>query len=122
MNDRQSLLDEIDEQREVIRQLREQLAYLTMPTDHGFFEVLRLSKRERQMMGLLIAREFTTLEAMRLAFQDASGKEDFDPKNVDVIKCRLNKKLLPHGIAVRTQWGEGTYFTEDDKARLALLR
>lgn len=107
---------------ETIRQLREELARERKAVPpFAFYGPLRLSRRERLMVSLLVDRDFMTREALWDAFREVADDRDILLKNVEVIKCRLNKKLAPLGARVRTLWGVGSYFTAADKAALALI-
>lgn len=40
-----------------------------------------------------------------------NSQESTDPKMVDVVICKLRKKVLPYGITIQTLWGHG-YFID----------
>ena len=41
--------------------------------------------------------------------------ETTDPKMVDVVICKLRKKLRPLGINIQTLWGHGYYIDSDGR-------
>jgi DNA-binding winged helix-turn-helix (wHTH) protein len=44
-----------------------------------------------------------------------NNSETTDPKMVDVVICKLRKKLKPLGINIKTLWGRGYYLNEESR-------
>lgn len=82
--------------------------------------VLKLTRLEAGFMLVLLRRAeadketlhyvIETQRALRRTRPDSS--ETTDPKMVDVIICKLRKKLKPFGIIIQTLWGHGYYIDE----------
>ncbi len=71
-----------------------------------------LTNLEDKILGQLILHTVAT----RRMFYEAIYGMDSDPpyeKIVDVFVCKLRKKLKPHGVEIKTMWGQG-YFLEPD--------
>jgi DNA-binding response OmpR family regulator len=87
---------------------------------------LHLTKDQRQMFGMLLAREAVTRDALYTALYGHRPDCDQpgDPKIIDVQLCKLRgalkKHCLKHGLPVveiGTQWGEYYFMTQDNKTR-----
>lgn len=79
-----------------------------------------LTPAQATMFAVLLKRPEAARTTLHLAIQRTDG-DLTDPKIVDVIICKLRKKL-PLGIEVKTIWGRGYYIPRDSKQRaLAVL-
>lgn len=89
--------------------LRERVAVLeraltgcrTLPLEWG------LTGSEGRVVGVLLERELATTDAIMAAIYRNLGKDEADPKIVDVFICKIRKKLRPYGVAIETVWGRG---------------
>jgi hypothetical protein len=105
------LMAQLDEQKEKIRQLEEQLGFhLEAPL------VLRLTPAQSAMFGCLYKRPLASRESMQQACETAIGcGRGAEIKTIDVHMVKLRKRLRPHGIEIRTVWGRGYQMPDDSK-------
>lgn len=80
--------------------------------------ILMLTGIESRMFGMLVKLPLVRKEAVMLNLYGlrADG-EAAGPKIVDVIACKLRRKLKPYDINISTQWGQGYYLAATDKVR-----
>lgn len=70
--------------------------------------VFKASPLEAGMLALMLRRNEVTKEQLHTVIEQNRGDKDpTDPKMVDVMICKLRKKLLLHGIKIETMWGTG---------------
>lgn len=107
--------------------LRERIRQLEKVLTGGFDEmpVGGLTKTETIALGVIAAaqaagaskdRIFDTLYAMR------SGGEIPEMKIIDVLICKIRKKLAPRGIEIETVWGWGYRMPAESREILEKLR
>ena len=78
-------------------------------------------------MGVLLRRDEVEKETLHGVIEQQrmtrmSQPYDYaptDPKMVDVIICKLRKRLKPHNVEIKTLWGRG-YFIDRDNRKVAL--
>lgn len=101
--------------------LREQIARLEAALGLGFVAPIewRATATEARLFGALLARELLTKDAAMAVLYRDFGKDEPEPKIVDVFICKLRKKLKPFGIAIETVWGVGYRVGPEVKARFA---
>lgn len=111
------LREEIEERDETIRQLR---AELSGPDElPGWLP--HLTGRESDFLRVLASRDrLLTKEALYVAVYGSTDNGP-DLKIVDVIICKLRRKLIDHGIIIETVWGQG-YKLDRDSRQLLLPR
>jgi len=90
---------------------------------------LGLTRLEAGFILVLLKREeadkdtlhyvIETQRAMRRTRPDK--QEEVDPKMVDVIICKLRKKMKPLGINILTLWGHGYYLEEAGRDKIENL-
>ena len=59
-------------------------------------------------MRVILTREYASKDAIMAALywdKDEPGEE----KIVDVLICKIRKKIKPYGIDIKTHWGRGYY-------------
>jgi len=91
--------------------------------------VLGLTKLEANFLSVLlhdteVAKEKLHLvnEAQRMQRNTRpDNMTPTDPKIVDVIICKLRKKLKPKGVSISTIWGHGYYIPKEAKAALSAI-
>lgn len=76
----------------------------------------RLTGSEGAVVGVLLARECATKDAIMAALYRDTSKDEAEIKIVDVFICKIRKKLKPFGISIETRWGVGYYLTPAAKA------
>jgi DNA-binding response OmpR family regulator len=103
---------EVEFYREENRQLRAMLTArdFHMPSAWG------LTRAEEKLLGSLYSAPnyMRRHEALRMA---SCIDPHADQKVVEVRVCKMRKKLRPHGIEIRTVWGEG-YELTNESARI----
>lgn len=68
----------------------------------------RLTRQEARMLATLVRRPHATKATLHAAIKDDPDGVG-SPKIVDVVACKLRRKLTPHGIEIVTVWGRGYY-------------
>lgn len=71
----------------------------------------KASPLEAAMLATMLKRDQVTKEQLHAVVESNRpgdhSKEQTDPKMVDVMICKLRKKLRPHEIIIETMWGTG---------------
>lgn len=100
----QRIEDEVVSLRARVQELE---ALLGWHTEFPLF--LKLTKQEARVFGMLCKRDvMSRAGAMTAFYAHVWGREaDVDPKIVDVIICKLRKKLDPYSIEIETIHGVG---------------
>jgi hypothetical protein len=107
------LLALVDEQKERIRQLEEQMGFhLQAPL------VLGLTRTQAAIFGCLYSRPFGARETILQAHEFATGNAA-EPKTIDVHITKLRQKIAPHGIFLETIHGQGYRMPDESKMRVA---
>lgn len=75
----------------------------------------RLTGHEARVLGVLLAREIATKDAIMAALYRDTGRDEAEIKIVDVFICKLRKKLKPLGFPVQTSWGQGYFLQAETK-------
>lgn len=72
------------------------------------FKVTRL---QASLLAVLINRNEVSKDTMHQIIESrrAPGKEETDPKMVDVVICHLRKRLKPFNLKINTLWACGYY-------------
>lgn len=83
---------------------------------------LLLTPSESVVFGVLLRRETVRKDQIMAALYRDFGKDEAEPKIVDVFICKLRRKLLPHGIKIKTMWGQGYFIDAETKRRLVEKR
>ncbi len=77
-----------------------------------------LSEREEQLFKLLITRPQWTREALCNAIYINEPDEDMpDLRMIDVLVCKIRRKLKPFEIEIKTYWGKGFGMSEAMRQR-----
>lgn len=107
----EALQEELARAREQIARLEAALGMdLITPFEWG------LTGAEMRLFGGLMARTvLTKAAAMAVLYRDF-GRDEAEPKIVDVLVCKARKKLKPFGIAIETVWGQGYRLSAESKA------
>jgi DNA-binding response OmpR family regulator len=83
--------------------------------------VFKASPLEAGMLALMLRRNEVTKEQLHTIIEQNRGDKDpTDPKMVDVMICKLRKKLLLHDIKIETMWGTG-YLIDATGRRAAIV-
>jgi hypothetical protein len=89
----------------------------------GCQRTFKLTRLEAGLLCALLRRQeaeklalHRVIEQQRLTrMSQPDSPEPTDPKMVDVIICKLRKKLKPWGIVIKTLWGKGYYMDSDNR-------
>ncbi len=66
-----------------------------------------LTPSEMRVLGVLLARELATKDAIMSALYRDNGKDEAEVKIVDVFVCKIRRKLKAFGFEISTRWGVG---------------
>lgn len=83
----------------------------------------RTSPLEAAMFTLLLRRDEVTkvqLHSVIEACRDPQ-KETTEIKMVDVMICKLRKKLIAHNVKIETMWGTGYYISKEHRREIYQL-
>ena len=75
-----------------------------------------LTDSEERIARVILAREYASKDAIMAALywdKDEPGEE----KIIDVLVCKIRKKLNPYGIDIKTHWGRGYYLPPEIRRR-----
>lgn len=113
------LMIERDELLERVAALETILVYhKPLPASWG------LSPSEERIVRHLLARDTATHESVMTVLYDARGLERPSDKTINVMVCRIRKKLgrLGYGLSgLQNHWGHGWFFAKDVKKHLKHL-
>lgn len=87
---------------------------------------LNLTGLEAGFMLVLLKRDEADKETLHYVIETQrslrrtrpNNSESTDPKMVDVVICKLRKKLKPLNIYIRTLWGKGYYLDEESRQNI----
>jgi len=85
--------------------------------------LLKLTRLEAGFMLVLLKRDEADKDTLHYVIETQralrrsrlNNSETTDPKMVDVVICKLRKKLKPLGINIKTLWGRGYYLNEESR-------
>lgn len=117
---RDKLIERLEEENDVLRERIAMLeTMLSGPEDILPIEVaMALSNSERLVLGALLQRERVSKDQIMATLYRNSGKDEAEPKIVDVFICKIRKKLKPFGVDIETLWGTGYFIGVDGKKKL----
>lgn len=72
-------------------------------------KIFKATRLEAAILSVMFKRTEVTKQQLHQVIEQSRppGREETDPKMVDVIICHLRKKLKPFGIEIETVWGIG---------------
>jgi two-component system cell cycle response regulator CtrA len=99
---------------EQVELLQEQIAFLqsALLGDSPLPLEWRLTETEERVMRVILAREYASKDAIMAALY-WDKDEPSDEKIVDVLVCKIRKKVQRFGIDVKNQWGRGYYLPRE---------
>jgi two-component system cell cycle response regulator CtrA len=103
---------ENDELRARIAELEEALGLAAQPTP-----MFGLTSQEAVMFGVLLKTANPRKATFMTAIYSDEADDPPDEKIIDVMICKMRKKLEPFGIKIDTSSGEGFSMAEESKAR-----
>lgn len=86
--------------------------------------VFRVTRLEAGILTMLLRRDQATKEQLHGVVEHSrptQGQEPTEQKIVDVMICKLRKKLLPHDILIETLWGMGYLISPAHRERTVAL-
>ena len=110
------LQDEISVLRERIQQLEEML----MPHGVRVPPEYRLTSTEARLFVHLASRDVASKESLMLALYSDRAGDPPEIKIVDVMVCKMRKKIAAFGIRIETIWGQG--YSLPDRERFMPVR
>lgn len=80
-----------------------------------------ITRQQALLLIVMLKRELATKEVLHAAAQLVHGPgQETSKKLVDVLICKLRKRMAKHGHTIETIWGGGYFLTEND--RKAILK
>jgi hypothetical protein len=76
----------------------------------AFCALFNLTPAESRLVGALLVRADCTKDALHVAMAE-NGDPTSAIKTVDVVVCKVRKKLRKHGIEITTVWNRGYMIT-----------
>lgn len=99
----------IEEKNERIRFLETEIGVSTR--GHRY---LNLSKQESTILRVLMKHRMPQKSTFTTAMYN--GREyDADSNILGVFMCHVRRKLKPHGVEIKSVWGDGYYMTPESK-------
>lgn len=79
----------------------------------------KTSPLEAAMLALMLKRDEVTKEQLHAVVENARppGREITEIKIVDVMICKLRKKLRDHKVDIATMWGVGYFINHENRER-----
>lgn len=107
-------MSELERLRDRVTELEEILGLnLCLP------DALDLSKRETQIVGLLVKRPIVSRDAIFSAvYGSLPWRSQPDIKTIEVHICNIRRKLAKHGLEMKNRYGVGYYFENEAKVKL----
>ena len=113
-----ALRREVEVLRDALEAMRGALA-----SDAGvkIIELAKLTYSERMLLGLLMRRNRATKDQMMTMLYADRPDEEPDSKILDVMICKMRKKLSPHGVEIRTIHGAGYELPPTSREKIKAL-
>ena len=113
-----ALRREVEALRDALEAMR---GALTSDAGVKIIELAKLTYSERMLLGLLMRRHRATKDQMMTMLYADRPDEEPDSKILDVMICKMRKKLSPHGVEIRTIHGAGYEFTPTSREKIKAL-
>jgi DNA-binding response OmpR family regulator len=84
-------------------------------------EVAKLTFSERLLLGLLMRRQRATKEQMMTVLYADRPDEEPGSTILNVMICKMRKKLSPHDVEIRTIYGVGYELTPTSREKIKAL-
>lgn len=112
-----NLRAQLDDAQYTLREMHEAARF----ESDSFHGVAGLSKSEAKIVSAIVRHG--TISKSGLYFALYGNADDApEPKVIDVLMCKIRKKLGLHGISVVTHWGSGFGMSDVDIAAVRELR
>jgi len=107
-----TLQREVETLRERVRQLEDALTPSAgLPLEWG------LTATEARLFSAIAGREMATKQYLMTALYSDRPDEEPEIKIVDVLVCKIRKKLRPFGVEIKTIWGQGYMLPDRERFR-----
>jgi two-component system cell cycle response regulator CtrA len=103
---------EIDSLRDALEAMR---TALTEEPGLKLIKVAGLTYSERLMVGLLVRRGRVRRDQFMTVLYAERPDHEPNDKIVDVLICKIRKKLKPYGVVIKTVWGAGYELTPESR-------
>ena len=90
----------------------------------AIIQLLKATRLEAIIFAVLLKRNEATKAQLHHVVEQNRPTENAnatDPKMIDVIICRLRKKLKPHDATIETVWGLGYRMKQEDRDKISAL-
>ena len=118
-------MDEVVELRHEVQALRDALEAMrsSLESEPGLklIQIAHLTHTERLVLGILIRRRRVTKDQLMTALYCHRPDNEPCPKIIDVMVCKIRKKLKPHGIVIKTIWSTGYEIPLDSIERIKAM-
>ena len=113
-----ALRREVEALRDALEAMRRAL---TSDAGVKIIELAKLTYNERMLLGLLMRRHRATKDQMMTMLYADRPDEEPDSKILDVMICKMRKKLRPHGVEIRTIHGAGYELPPTSREKIKAL-
>jgi two-component system cell cycle response regulator CtrA len=113
-----ALRREVEALRDALEAMR---GALTSDAGVKIIELAKLTCSERMLLGLLMRRNRATKDQMMTMLYADRPDEEPDSKILDVMICKMRKKLRPHGVEIRTIHGAGYELPSTSREKIKAL-
>jgi DNA-binding response OmpR family regulator len=115
--DRVQILEaENDQLRERIWQLEEAMGMNWAPPLE-----FQLSGSEATLLGVMMTKPMATKEMLFSGLYALRSDDPPEQKIIDVLICKVRKKVAPYGIVIETVWGRGYALTAESKMKIRAM-
>ena len=118
MSELLALRREVETLRDALEAMR---GALTSDAGVKIIELAKLTYSERMLLGLLMRRHRATKDQMMTMLYADRPDEEPDSKILDVMICKMRKKLSPHGVEIRTIHGAGYELPPTSREKIKAL-
>jgi two-component system cell cycle response regulator CtrA len=103
----ESRIERLEAENDTLRERVRQLHGLLTSSDIDLPREWRLTAQEAKLFGVLLARKLATREAIMAGVYGDRLDDEPSIAMVQVLACKLRRKLQPFGIEIATVWGVG---------------
>lgn len=111
-----------------LRRARQQPGQSTLNLDDhtlglALAAVFRMTRLQVAVFLALLRRPQITKAQVHAAIENtrALAPEETDPKMIDVVICHIRKKIRPHGVELKTVWGQGYTIAAAERDKVMAL-
>ena len=112
-------LERLREENDLLRLRVEELEGILLRQEVPF--CIGLTRKQAQVLSVLMARPIASRPELMTALYSLAVEDPPADKIIDLFVMKLRRALAPHGVAIRTRWGQGWFLTNEDKAKVRAL-